>query len=107
MHHGAPPGWVGVGAELLLGSSCRSRSAAEPGMCQTPLCQNLNKGGRSCFGGDSDRALPADGAPCSALGLRERVGVSNPANNNFLLLEGSVALPDPKKKRGWGLSFLC
>lgn len=46
----APPGWVGVGAELLLGSSCRSHSAAEPGMCQTPLCQNLNEGDGAALG---------------------------------------------------------
>lgn len=74
-------------------------------MCQTPLCQGLDEGGQSCFGGDSDRALPADGAPCSALGLRERVGVSNPTNNNFLLLEGPVALPDPQEEKRTGLKF--
>lgn len=68
---GAAPGWMSEwGPELIshLGSSCGSCSAVELGMCRTPVCQGWNLGAGSWFWGDGGRALPADGAPRSALG---------------------------------------
>lgn len=47
----------------------------ELGMChQEPLCQGLSWGDRAALRGDADRALPADGAPSSAVGLGRALG---------------------------------